>query len=95
MKKYVSLLLIVVLFGIMFIPNVFADNRVGIKSIELVEKSENTTINSEPKFNNLEMNFDVAFKSKDDYVKYKVVISNNTDIDYKVSEDTSFNDSHI
>ena len=37
MKKYVSLLLIVVLFGIMFIPNVFADNRVGIKSIELVE----------------------------------------------------------
>ena len=93
MKKYVSLLLIVVLFGIMFIPNVFADNRVGIKSIELVEKSENTTINSEPKFNNLEMNFDVAFKSKDDYVKYKVVISNNTDIDYKVSEDTSFNDS--
>ena len=93
MKKYVSLLLIVVLFGIMFIPNVFADNRVGIKSIELVEKSENTTINSEPKFNNLEMNFDVGFKAKNDYVKYKVVVSNNTDIDYKVSEDTSFNDS--
>ena len=93
MKKYFNLLLIIVLFGIFFIPNVFADNKVFIKSIDLVEKSDNTTINSDPKFNNLEMNFDVAFKSKDDYVKYKVVISNNTDIDYKVSEDTSFNES--
>ena len=93
MRKYWSLLLIIALFGIMFIPNVFADNKVGIKSIELAEKSENTTINSEAKFNNLEMNFDVAFKAKDDYVKYKVVVSNNTNIDYKISEDTSFNDS--
>ncbi len=93
MRKYGSFLLIVTLLGIMFIQNVFADNKVGIKSIELVEKSENTTINSEPKFNNLEMNFDVAFKAKDDYVKYKVVVSNNTNVDYKISEDTSFNDS--
>lgn len=93
MKKYFSLFLIIVLFGIMFIPNVFADNKVGIKSIELVEKSENTTINSKPKFNNLEMNFDVGFKAKNDYVKYKVVVSNNTNIDYKISEDTSFNES--
>ena len=94
MRKCFGLLLIVVsLFGLIFIPNVFADNKVGIKSIELVEKSENTTINSEPKFNNLEMNFDFAFKAKDDYVKYKVVVSNNTDVDYKISEDTSFNDS--
>ena len=77
MKKYFNLLLIIVLFGIFLIPNVFADNKVFIKSIDLVEKSDNTTINSDPKFNNLEMNFDVAFKSKDDYVKYKVVISNN------------------
>ena len=93
MKKYFSLFLIIVLFGIMFIPNVFANNKVGIKSIELVEKSENTIINTEPKFNNLEMNFDVTFKAKDDYVKYKVVVSNNTSVDYKISEDTSFNDS--
>ena len=93
MKKYFSLFLIIVLFGIMFIPNVFANNKVGIKSIELVDKSENTIINTEPKFNNLEMNFDVAFKAKDDYVKYKVVVSNNTSVDYKISEDTSFNDS--
>ncbi len=93
MKKYFSFLLVVALFGLIFIPGAFAENKVGIKSIDLVEKSENTSINSEPKFNNLEMNFDVAFKAKDDYVKYKVVVSNNTDIDYKISEDTSFNDS--
>ena len=93
MKKYFILLLFIGLFGFSFIPNVFADNKVGIKSIELVDKSENTTINSEPKFNNLEMNFDVAFKAKEDYVKYKVVISNNTSVDYNISENTSFNDS--
>ena len=93
MKKCFSLFLIIALFGIMFIPSVFADNKVGIKSIELVEKSENTTINSELKFNNLEMSFDVAFKAKDDYAKYKVVVSNNTSVDYNISENTSFNDS--
>ncbi len=93
MKKYFILLLLIGLFGFSFIPNVFADNKVGIKSIELVDKSENTTINSEPKFNNLEMNFDVAFKAKDDYAKYKVVVSNNTSVDYNISENTSFNDS--
>ena len=93
MKKYLSLIIIIMLFGFMFIPNVFADNKVFIKSIELVEKSENTTINSEPKFNNLVMDFDIAFKAQDDFVKYKVVVSNNTNIDYKISEDTSFNGS--
>ena len=93
MKRYFSLLLIIVLFGIIFIPNVFADNKVKIKSIDLVEKSENTTINSEPKFNNLVMDFDISFKAQDDYVKYKVVVSNNTNVDYKISEDTSFNES--
>ena len=93
MKKYLSLIIIIMLFGFMFIPNVFADNKVFIKSIELVEKSENTTINSEPKFNNLVMDFDIAFKAQDDFVKYKVVVSNNTNVDYKISEDTSFNES--
>ena len=93
MKKYLSLLIIVMLFGLMFIPSVFADNKVEIKSIDLVEKSENTTINSEPKFNNLVMDFDIAFKAQDDFVKYKVVVSNNTNVDYKISEDTSFNES--
>ena len=93
MKKYLSLLIIVMLFGLMFIPSVFAHNKVEIKSIDLVEKSENTTINSEPKFNNLVMDFDIAFKAQDDYVKYKVVVSNNTNVDYKISEDTSFNES--
>ncbi len=93
MKKYLSLLIIVLLFGLMFIPSVFADNKVEIKSIDLVEKSENTTINSEPKFNNLVMDFDITFKAQDDYVKYKVVVSNKTNVDYKISEDTSFNES--
>ena len=59
-------------------------------------KSENTIIKSEPTFNGLVMNFDVSFKQKNDFVKYKVVVKNDTNIDYKIANDTSFNKSdHI
>lgn len=76
----------------MFIPNVFAKG-VEIKSIELVSKSDNTVEKLNPTFNGLEMNFDLSFKVKNDNAKYKVVIKNDTNTDYQISEDTSFNTS--
>ena len=88
--KYLLFTILVCLFAI---PNVFAKGVVEIKSIELDSKSENATINSEPTFNGLKMDFDVSFKEKNDFVKYKVLIKNDTDIDYKISNDTSFNTS--
>ena len=88
----IKFFLFAILVSVFMIPNVFAKG-VEIKSIELDSKSENTTINSEPTFNGLEMNFDVSFKQKNDFAKYKVIIKNDTGVDYKISDDTSFNDS--
>ena len=88
--KYIVFALII---GLIFIPNVFAKGDVEIKSIDLVSKSDNTTIKADPTFSGLEMNFDLAFKTKNDNAKYKVVIKNDTNTDYQISEDTSFNTS--
>ncbi len=82
-----------ILLSVFLIPNVFAKGIVEIKSIELDSVSDNTVINSEPTFDGLQMNFDVSFKEKDDFVKYKVTVQNDTDIDYKISDETSFNKS--
>ena len=82
-----------ILLSIFLIPNVFAKGIVEIESIELDSKSENAIVNSVPTFDGLKMDFDISFKAKDDFVKYKVVIKNDTDTDYKISDDTSFNKS--
>ncbi len=85
--KYFLFMVIASLFTFV---NVYAANEIGIKSITLLDKSVNTTINSAPTYNGLEMNFDVAFKQKDDYAKYKVVIKNDTSTDYALSLDSAF-----
>jgi len=83
-----------ILLSLMVLPvTVFAKESVEIKSLELDSKSNNTIIKSEPTFSGLEMNFDLSFKTIGDFAKYKVVIKNNTDVDYNISEDTSFNES--
>ena len=82
-----------ILLSLLFIPVLVKAEGVSIKSIELDSKSDNTTVKSEPTYEGLELNFDLGFKAKDDFAKYKVIIKNDTDTDYKISEDTSFNES--
>ena len=78
----------------MFMPFIVdAKESIEIKSIELDSKSENTIVKSEPTYSGLEMNYDLSFQTTGDYVKYKVIIKNTSDTDYKISEDTSFNES--
>ena len=72
-------------------PNALAKEGIGIKSIELDSKSDNIVVKSDPVFSGMDMNFDLSFKTKGDYAKYKVVVKNDTDTDYRISEDTSFN----
>ena len=79
MKK-IKYLLFTLLSFILIIPAVYAAEDVKI-----------TSIKSEPTYNGLEMNFDVAFKTKGDYAKYKVTVKNDSNKDYQISEDTSFN----
>ena len=95
MKK-IKYLLFTLLLTIFLIPNVYAKDNVEIKSITLDSKSENTIVNKEPIHNGLLMDFDLSFKQKNDYAKYKVIIKNDTNIEYKISNDTAFNKSdHI
>ena len=91
----IKYLLFAIIMSLVLIPNVSAKG-VEIKSITLDSKSNNTVIKSQPTFNGLVMDFDVSFKQKDDFAKYKVIVKNDTNIDYKIASDTSFNKSeHI
>ena len=80
---------------IMFLStiNVNASDNVKIKSIDLVDKSVNTTEVSNATFNGLTMNFDLKFMSVDDYAKYKVIVENNESKDYKILVDSNFSNS--
>ena len=73
--------------------NVSASEKVKIKSIDLEDKSLNTTEIEKASFNGLEMNFNVKFKALNDYAKYRIIIENKEDKDYKLSIDTSFQNS--
>ena len=87
--KVLKYLLFVVLLSFISITT-YAKETINIKSIVLDSKSETATINSEPTFSGLEMNYDISFEEVGDFAKYKIVIENNTNKSYKVSEDTSF-----
>ena len=93
--KYKRLLIFISFLFIMLLStiNVNASDNVKIKSIDLVDKSVNTTEVSNATFNGLEMNFDLKFMSVDDYAKYKVVVQNSENKDYKISIDSNFGNS--
>ena len=78
-----------------FVPLVYAQDKVEIKSIELDSKSDTTTEVTAPSFNGLEMNLDLKFTKKDDFIKYKVILKNNTDETYKLSINSNEDNSYI
>ena len=89
MKKILFLLLCM-----MFIPIVYAKDVVSIEKVELDSKSDNATVKSEPVFSGLDVTYDVGFRVKDDFVKYKIVLKNNTENEYTIKEETMFSDSN-
>ncbi len=90
MKKFKYLLL--VLLSICIIP-VHAADDVSIESVDVLERSNNTEVVNPATFNGLEIKFDIKFVEKNDYIKYKVVVSNNSNKDYKISDTSKFNSS--
>ena len=82
-KYFIFIFLMLVLIKI---PNVCAKGKVEIESIDLIDKSENTIINSEPTINDLNTSFNIGFKDINDYAKYKIVVNNTTDEDYEISD---------
>ena len=63
------------------------NNAVRIMGAELLNKSDGTSIIEVPTYNNLNINSNATFSTKDDYVKYRLVIENKDNIDYKISLD--------
>ena len=83
MKKILPLFFLVLFF--LFIPIVFAEGNVIIDSISVDSKSEDATIVNEATYDGLLINFDVKFKNVDDFVRYKLVIVNQSDEDYGIN----------
>ena len=81
------------IFIIFLSTNVNASDNVKIKSIELIDKSVNTTEVSKATFDGLVIDFDLKFISVDDYAKYKVIVENSESKDYKISVDSNFSNS--
>jgi hypothetical protein len=85
--KYLKYLLI-----LLFIPCiVLAKNDVEIKSVTLIDKSEEVTELESAKYNGLKIDFSLKFTAKDDYAKYKIVLVNNSDKDYEIDNTSTFN----
>lgn len=90
LSKYFTFILSVFIIGLTIVK---ANPNVTITDIKLIEKSTNATVLKEPIANNLNLNFALDFKELNDYVKYEITIENNDAVDYKISSDTSFNNS--
>ena len=88
MKKII--LFILLLITICLIPNVYAADDVKIESIDVLEKSENTEVLTPTSFKGLDIDLDIRFLEKDDYILYKVVVANDSNKDYKITNTTNF-----
>jgi surface protein len=77
MKKLITFIILILLF----IPiSVFADeSKLKILSVELINKSDSAEVLEDASFNNLELNTKLKFKNIDDFVKYKLIVKNESD----------------
>ena len=85
MKKFISFI-VVFFVAIITIFNVSAkSNDIEISNVELLEKSDEVKANIED-YKDLNINLNTLFFSKDDYVKYKITIKNNTKNTMKIDD---------
>ena len=81
-------ILLFIITILIFIPTfVFAeDNSVVIESITMIDKSPTASELSPAKADGTSINIDISFAKVNDYIKYKLVVKNNTDDDYVLDE---------
>lgn len=83
-KSILCVLLLIVVFAMMPMINVFAAEEIfSVTNVEVIEKSETVKI-AELNFENTTINSDVVYHKVGDYVKYKINIQNNNDKDYTI-----------
>ena len=84
MKKILS---IITLFTLLLLPiKIKAAETIEIKSIEIVEQTEEGIEKSKPTFKDLKVYFDLNFSELKQSIKYKVVLKNNDEQDYEVED---------
>ena len=71
------------------------EGNIIIKSIELIDKSNNTEELEEASFNNLNVTLNLKFYDVDDYAKYKLVVENNSSDDLGVNNATTNDNEYI
>ena len=81
-------ILLFIITILIFIPTfVFAeDNSVVIESITMIDKSPTASELSPAKADGTSIDLDISFAKVNDYIKYKLVVKNNTDDDYVLDE---------
>jgi len=85
MKKILSFI-VVLLLTIVFISNVKAkSSELEVTNVEILEKSDEVKANIE-EYKDLNIDLNTLFFSKDDYVKYKITIKNNTKNTMKIDD---------
>ncbi len=88
MNNYLKVLFIFLL-SFIFVSNVYAAENVSIESITLDSKSDNAEEINDASYEALSIKFNIKFYEVDDYVKYKIIINNSTNMDYEMSENKS------
>ena len=94
MKKRIFSIIVyfLILFSV-FIPNVYAKNKINIESVTLIEKSDKVIELENPTVDNMNIGFNLNFVEINDYVKYKVIISNDSNKDYYIDNENKFSGS--
>ena len=95
MKKIVNYFLLILL-TILLIPNVYALNNVKIESITLDTKSNDFLEMYPPKYEGMDISFDLSYMNVEDQVKYKVILKNYSNREYYINKDSiSSSDEYI
>jgi surface protein len=75
---------------------VYAENKIEIKSINFLDKSENTKIIEEASTDGDKISLNIEFFDVDDYASYEVVLYNPNDVRLYINDDLlELNDEHI
>ena len=89
MKKYINVIFVFIM--LLFIPlGVNAENtcdasKVTVKSIELINKSSNVVEQNNPVVDTNSLSMDFKMDEVNDFITYKITISNNTNEDFKLN----------
>jgi len=85
MKKLLSFIFL------LFIPFI-VNAEVKITSAEIVDQTKDLEVDPNPKFEGLKLNIDIKFANKGEFVKYKLVVKNDTKKDYEIEAGETFSE---